>query len=156
MNQTSDNYPQTPADPVEEVMPEVIQCFVDWLITVGPSDLKAYRILVALGQESLKKKAHPRDRRLFTAKDIAASVGEAEEIDATRWVDWIKTVMKYWNARKNGAIDFSRKRGLKHYPLIHRNSTPGGPGNETTYEIIAEPIPENGEESKSESLEKTK
>ena len=139
MNQTTDNHPQTPADPVEEVMPEVIQCFVDWLRTEGPSDLKAYRILVALGQESLRKKTYPRDRRLFTAKDIAETAGESKDIDAIKWIDWKKTVEKYWNARKNGAIDFARKRGLKHYPLIQRNSTPGGPGNETTALVIVQP-----------------
>ena len=169
MNQTTDNHPQTPADPVKEVMPEVIQCFVDWLEVECKSDQKAYRILKALGQESLKKKTYPQDNRRFTAKEIAVSAGESEDIDATRWIDWKKTVEKYWNARKNGLIDLAMKRGLKYYPMIHRNSTPGGPGNEATYEIIAESMPENetkseniaepilgiGEKSKSESSEKS-
>jgi len=156
MSQTPNNYPQTTANPVEEVAPEVIQCFVDWLNTEGPSDLKAYRILSALGQESLTKKAFSQEKRRFTAKDIAVATGVSQEKDATRWLNWTLTVENYWNPRERGVIDFAMNRGLKFYPTIRRNSTPGGPGNETTYEIVAEPIPENGVKSKTENFEKTK
>ncbi|PZN81962.1 MAG: hypothetical protein DM484_07305 [Candidatus Methylumidiphilus alinenensis] len=146
MNQTTDNYPQTPAnpvDPVDGVMPEVIQCFVDWLEVECKSDQKAYHILKAMAQESLSRKTYSQDKRRFTAKEIALLTKGSMDMDATKWLNWNKTVEKYWNSRKKGAIDFARKRGLKHYPMIQRNSTSGGQGNEATYEIIAKFISEN-------------
>jgi hypothetical protein len=156
MSALPDNHPQTHANPVEGGTPEVIQCLVDWLEQNGPNEQKAHRILSALAQESLKKATRGKDQRRFTAEEITAAAGEepwAHEKKPNEWLDWKGTVETYWNAKKSGVIQFAVKRGLKHYPRPHRNSTSGK--HKATYEIVAEPIPENGVEPETAVLPAT-
>jgi hypothetical protein len=148
MSSSQNNYSQTPTNQVEEVMPDVLRCFVDWIQSQEPNEQKAHRILRALGRESYRKIDYRQNQRCFTAKDIAAAAGELTTKDPTKWLNWPKTEL-YWKARERSVIDLALNRGLKFYPRPKRNSTQGGPGNEATYQIVAEPIPENGSQPES-------
>jgi hypothetical protein len=147
MSTSPDNQPLTPANPVEEGMPDVIRCLVDWLKQNGPSEQKAHRILSALAQESLKAAEHGIDNPL-TAEEITAAAGEepwAYKKSQNEWLDWKDTVETYWNIKKPDVIQFAVKRGLKFYPRPHKNGTSGH--YKATYEIVTEPIPEDGAQS---------
>lgn len=141
------NQPETHANPVDEGLPEVIRCLADWLKENGPSEQKAHRILSALAQESLKKVTRDREQRRFTADEITAAAGEefwTRAKSQNEWLDWPGTVEKYWKSQEPEVIQFASSRGLKRYPKPQRNSTPGR--HKATYEILAEPVPEHGEE----------
>lgn len=130
-------------------MREVIQCLIDWL-SDNPSEAKAHRILSALALESLKRADSVEEKRRFDSMDIAAAANESKKnnSDANDWIDWKRTVLKYWEIRENLIIDFAKKRGLKFYPKPDRISTQGGP-DLTTYLIKAEPLPEISDEPES-------
>jgi hypothetical protein len=137
MSQTADNNPQTPEDPVTEVISAVIQCFVEWLKSEEPNEQKGHRILCTLAEESFKVRTYGRDQRCFSAKDLALAAEKP-----TDWIDW-KATEKYFEARKDNIIDFAKGKGLVFYPEFKRNSTSGGPRNVATCEIAATPIPES-------------
>src|SRR5574343_180139 len=122
-------------------MREVIQCLIDWLKD-NPSETKAHRILSALANESLKKADLAEELSRFDSMDIAVAANEKKEntSEANDWIDWKRTVWKYWQARENQIIDLAKKRDLKFYPKPDRISTAGGP-DLTTYLIKAEPLP---------------
>ncbi len=144
MNASPDNQPQTPANPVEGGMRDVIQCLTDWLKENGPSEQKAHRILSALAAESLKKADYRDDQRLFTADELMEAAGEGPKMNKKTpndWLDWKGTVEKYWEARKEQVIRLARKRGLRCYPELKRNSPKGR--HKATYGIGAAPIPED-------------
>jgi hypothetical protein len=123
-------------------MREVIQCLIDWL-NDNPSETKAHRILLALAVESLNKADSADEKRRFDSLDIVAAANESKNnsSDANDWIDWKRTVVKYWETRELQIIDSAKKRGLKFYPKPDRISTQGGP-DLTTYLIKAEPLPE--------------
>ncbi|MGJ0490039.1 hypothetical protein [Methylobacter sp.] len=116
-------------------MREVIQCLIDWLDSV-PSDERAHRILRALAEESLTKADLEEKIRRFTNKDIVAATGVITDEPPNKWVDWNKTVLPYWNTRKESIIKFARKRKLNSYPDLGYFIPPkGGRGNESRYEL---------------------
>ncbi len=119
-------------------MREVIQCLIVWL-DENSSDVKAHQILRTLATESLKIAAFEESIRRFTGAEIVEAIGE-DHPNANDWIDWNRTVRKYWGAREKQIIDLARKRGLKSYPKPERISTTGGP-HLTTYLIKAEPLP---------------
>jgi hypothetical protein len=123
-------------------MREVIQCLIDWLDSV-PSDERAHRILRALAEESLTKADLEEKIRRFTNKDIVAATGVITDEPPNKWVDWNKTVLPYWNTRKESIIKFARKRKLNSYPDLGYFIPPkGGRGNESRYWLVAEPLTE--------------
>jgi hypothetical protein len=134
-------------------MREVIQCLIDWLRD-NPSEAKAHRILCALAHESLKKADSVEEKRRFDSMDIAAAANENKKnnSDANDWIDWKRTVLRYWESRENLIIDTAKKRGLKFYPKPDRISTQGGP-DLTTYLIKAEPLPEISDEAEAEPFQ---
>lgn len=153
MTTPANNQTQTPENPVEGVLPAVLQCLLDWQREV-PTNLKGHEILRALALETQKVVRTPdQELRRFTAKEIqqayfefSAKIKPLETKDPNKWLDWKNTVERYWDARKKQVMDFARARGLSHYPELRRNSTPGGPGNETTYQIIALPLQDDPSE----------
>lgn len=114
-------------------MKDIIQCLIDWLDD-NPSETKAHRILKALAFESLKKANLVEDEWSFDSFDIAKAANENKKntSEANDWIDWTRTVLKYWETRENQIIDYAKKRGLTSYPKPIRISTPGGP-DVTTY-----------------------
>lgn len=123
-------------------MREVIQCLIDWLDSV-PSDERAHRILRALAEESLTKADLEEKIRRFTNKDIVAATGVITDEPPNKWVDWNKTVLPYWNIRKESIIKFARKRKLNSYPDLGYFIPPkGGRGNESRYWLVAKPLTE--------------
>ncbi|WP_374091052.1 NfeD family protein [Methylomicrobium lacus] len=121
-------------------MRDVIQCLIDWL-KENRNDVKAHLILRALAEESIKKAAFEENKRRFTGAEIVAAAGE-DHPNANDWIDWNRTVVKYWVVREKQIIGFARKRGLDAYPKPERISTSGGP-HLTTYFIKAEPLPDS-------------
>jgi len=136
-------------------MREVIQCLIDWL-EENTSDVKAHQILSALAKESIKLLASEESVRRFTGADIVEVIG-GDHKNANDWIDWTRTVVKYWDTKEKQIINLARKRGLEYYPKPERISTTGGP-HQTTYLIKAEPLLEiinEGElESSQEQLDK--
>jgi len=123
-------------------MREEIQCLINWLNS-KPSDEKAHRILRALAEESLKKADLPVEKRRFNNKEIVAAANEPiEENSANKWVNWKKTVIPFWKARKKEVQDFARKRRLTTYPEIGCQSSAGGRGNSSLYWLEAKPLPD--------------
>jgi hypothetical protein len=136
-------------------MKDVIECLIAWL-DYKPGTSKANRILRALANESLQKAELDLtgSQRRFDSLDLAVAAGEKVKnpkneaddgtlkntTDATEWIDWSRTVQKYWKTREFEIIDFARKRNLTHYPKPIRISTDGGP-DPVTYQLIAELIP---------------
>jgi hypothetical protein len=120
-------------------MRQVIQCLIDWL-EENTSDVKAHQILRTLATESLKIAASEESVRHFTGAEIVEAIGE-EHPNANDWIDWTRTVMKYWDAKEKQIINLARQSGLESYPKPERKSTTGGP-HLTTYFIKAEPLPE--------------
>ncbi len=153
MNQTTDNYPQTLADPVGEgLTTDVVQCLADWLKENGPSEQKAHRILSALAQESLKAVKHGLQGQ-FTAEEITSAAVEEPwpyKISRGEWMDWRETVEAYWNVKKDEVIKFAIKRNLNFYPSLKKNSTKGF--HKATFEIVAEPITKYEEEPNTENI----
>ena len=155
MNTAPDKHPATHPNPVEGGFREVLECFSDWLETLAPNGSKPYRILAALAQESLKKAESERASRQFDARDITCAMGEEEGTNQSRWfeqhgnksqnewLDWSATVERFMTLRAAALIEFARRRGLTQYPYPQRHPTRGGPGNRTTYEIVARPIQES-------------
>lgn len=143
MNSSVEKQGQTTGHPVcGDDAHQLFQCLIDWLKD-NPSETKAHRILSALTNESLKKADYEEEKRRFDSMDIVAAANEnkGSNSEANDWIDWKRTVLKYWETRENQIIDYARKRGLKSYPKPDRISTPGGP-DLTTYLIKAEPLPE--------------
>jgi len=140
MNASVDNYPQTPAIPDEEDWRNGLDCLEEWLKSREPCGQKPHKVLRALAQETRKKIGRDEAQRRFTAREIVAATGESPA-DATKWLNWRKAVETYWNSRKQELIELARCKGLHFFPSPHRNSTPGGPGNEATYELELRPLP---------------
>lgn len=134
-------------------MREIIQCLIDWLDD-NLSEAKAHRILRALADESLKKSDFVEEKRRFDSMDIAVAAKETKtnNTDANVWIDWTRTVQKYWEIRENQIIDYAQKRGLEFYPKPCRISTQGGP-DPTTYMLKAEPLPKARENEDEQNTE---
>lgn len=120
-------------------MREVIQCLIDWL-EENRSDVKAHQILRTLATESIKIAASEESIRRFTGAEIVEAIGEAYP-NPNDWIDWSRTVLKYWDTKEKQIIDLARKQGLESYPKPERISTTGGP-HLTTYRIKATPLPD--------------
>lgn len=139
MNTSKDNHPQTPAIPDAEDWSKALDCLDEWLKARDPCEEKPHKVLRALAQETRKKIGKDAAQRRFTARELAAATGE-NPLDATKWLNWKNALEKYWNTRSRELIDLARCKGVRFFPSPRRNSTPGGPGNEATYELEIVPI----------------
>jgi len=140
MNASKDNYPQTPAIPDEEDWRSALNCLEEWLKSREPCGQKPHKVLRALAQETRKKIGRNEAQRRFTAREIVAAAGESPA-DSTQWLNWKNAVEKYWSTRSEELIELARCKGERFFLAPHRNSTPGGPGNEATYELEMLPLP---------------
>ena len=153
MNQTPDNYPQTPADPVDEgLTTDFVQCLADWLKENGPCEQKAHRILSALAQESLKAVKHGLEGQ-FTAEEITSAIEDPWPYKTSPgdWMNWKDTVEAYWNVKENEVIKFAINRNLNIYPFPDKKPTKGY--HKATYKIVAKPIPKSEDEPETVILE---
>lgn len=101
---------------------------------------KAYRILEALGKESLKLADKDRSERQFEVEYLTDAMGEFPwtfSKDRNEWVSWNKTVIPYLKSREISLIELAKSEGLSRYPYPIKHTTAGGKGNKATYEIIS-------------------
>lgn len=121
-------------------MRQVIQCLTQWLKD-NPSDTKAHRILSAMASQSISTTEGIEHIRQLESLDITEALKEKMRnvSEATEWIDWNRTVLRYWKSRENQIIEFARKSGLDSYPCPERISSLGGP-DKTNYVIKAKPI----------------
>ncbi|OAH98617.1 hypothetical protein [Methylomonas methanica] len=134
----------------------VIQCLSEWLRD-NPSDTKAHRILSAMAKESLIRQSDTEVIRYLESLDITEALNEKMRnvSEATEWIDWNRTVLRYWKSRENQIIEFARKCGLDTYPYPERISSLGGP-DKTNYVIKTKPIPNIDDDTSNQNKEPDK
>jgi hypothetical protein len=134
---SADNPTGTPPILVSEVLEAVLRCLLAWLEQENNGQ-KNHLILTALAKESLKKVNAPEASRKFDKKEIFAACGQAaEDKELSSWLKW-PDLEKYWDARKSSFLSFATSRGIDHYPVFERKSTPGR--IESLYWISTSPI----------------
>lgn len=145
-----DNPVAPPDNHVNQVLVEVLACFVTWLDDTQ-NEQKNHQILLALGKESLKRAKVNGKTGRFDKKDIAAAAHAGAEVDPQNWVRW-SDMKNYWDARRDNYIAFARQNGIEWVPVLCRNATSGR--NPTEYWLDIESI-EVTEDSQTESAEAT-
>src|SRR5690349_6286712 len=102
----ADNPVETSGNPVNQVLLDVLTCFVAWLED-SQNEQKNHQILLALGKESLKRAKVSGKSERFDKKDIAAAAHVGAEVDPQNWVRW-PDMKNYWDARRDNYIAFAR------------------------------------------------
>lgn len=137
-------------------MRDLLQCLLLWLED-EPIEQKGYYVLKALAQESLKVAQYGPDQRRFTAAQIVQAVTDLTDagdpvgksvreasVSPTKWLDWHRSVVPYWEQRKNRVISLARERGLGQYPKPDYVEG-GGRGNENLYQLTPELLSNDAE-----------
>lgn len=125
----------------DSVLASIAQCLTDYLHTYGWNG-QSCDVLRYLAEETESRLRQGKGVR-FSTTAIYSAIRGNQAGDQSQWLSriWNDLTSRIFSQREDGLKEFSRARGLHHYPWIAKVPSPGGAGNPALYHLEARPLP---------------